>query len=157
VNKEPVDKNTDCGLTAAAVIVAAAAALRRRHTPRLERKTDMTQKIGRPLARPAVTEDQVNCDPSRAEFHIRWPRLQEFLEKPRPCGDLYTTGCLTIFFEDGRFKVAVNDRPNRRSTFVSGTMLTECLTIIERGLRGNSLKWRTVGWKDQRQPQSPLK
>jgi len=117
----------------------------------------MAQKIGRPLARPAVTEDQVQPDPSSAIFHVRWPRLQEFLEKPRLDGLLYTTGCLTIFFEDGRFKVAVNDRPNKRSTFVSGTMLAECFTIIERGLRGNSLNWRTRGWKDQRQPELPLK
>jgi len=47
-----------------------------------------------------------------------------------------------MFFEQGVYKLAINDRPESRSCFVSSTSLSEAFLIADRGLRTGGLRWR---------------
>jgi hypothetical protein len=49
---------------------------------------------------------------------------------------------LMVFLHDGRLTLALNDRDNSRTAFVSGSTVPEALTALEGGLEGDSLGWR---------------
>lgn len=89
---------------------------------------------------------------SRPVFAENYPELFAFLEIPRRSVQGFTTGSMTIFFEDCRFKICLNDRPNERSVFLSSHELSKAFKLAEAGLMSNSLNWRTKGY--QRQPAS---
>lgn len=82
-------------------------------------------------------------------FGDRFPDLQYFLEHLRKNGPEAGTGCLTLFFEAGVYKVCLNDRPEKRSSFVSHTSLGEAFRIADLQLRTGRVKWRQKGYKPQ--------
>jgi len=107
------------------------------------------KELGRGVARPKTVAVDVPRD--TGSFAASFPRLQAFLEHPVGNSVGARTGCMTLFFEDGRYKLCLNDRPNNRSCFVSSPVHVECYRIAERGLQGNSLMWRTKGYKSPQQ------
>lgn len=111
----------------------------------------MERKAGRPVARPTTTPEQVCEEPSTPQFAENYPALFRFLSESRKTEGFMKTGCLTLFWEDGVFKVCVNDRPNYRSSFVSHTQLAGALRIADRGLGSKGLTWRRKGYRDSRQ------
>lgn len=113
----------------------------------------MTTKAGRRVARPATTPDQDDRDTSTPSFAENYPSLYRFLAESRLNDGFSKTGCLTVFWEDGVFKVCMNDRPNLRSCFVSHPQLGVAFQIADRGLRSRSLKWRKKGYKGSDQPE----
>lgn len=86
---------------------------------------------------------------SRPNFAKKFPELLDFLEIPRRSVQGFTTGSMTIFFEDGYFKICLNDRPNQRSVFVTSQELSKGFELAELGLISNSLNWRTKGYQAQ--------
>lgn len=86
---------------------------------------------------------------SRPIFAKKYPELLDFLEIPRRSVQGFTTGSMTIFFEDGYFKICLNDRPNERSVFVTSQELSKGFELAELGLMSNSLNWRTKGYQSQ--------
>jgi len=99
------------------------------------RNTSKSRKTAKPLSRP--------------KFQENYPELLDFLEIPRRSERGFTTGCMTIFFEDLRFKICLNDRPNKRSVFLSSQELSKCFQLAEAGLMSNSLNWRQKGYEEQ--------
>lgn len=102
----------------------------------------MNDKPGRPIARPAETADQVCGDLSSPNFAQNYPSLYRFLAENRKNPDYHATGCITVFWEDGVFKVNMNDRPNGNSCVVSHLELGGAFLIADRGIRSKTLRWR---------------
>lgn len=102
----------------------------------------MSNKPGRPIAHPATTADQPELDVSTPNFGQNYPSLYRFLKEKRETPGRHATGCMTIFWEDGVFKVSINDRPNGKSSFVSHGELQGALHIADRGIRSGTLQWR---------------
>lgn len=76
-------------------------------------------------------------------FANRYPALAEFLsaEEWEP-GQARERGTLTLFFEDGAFKAAANDRDAQQVAFVSKGAFQALLDALEKGLVAGSLDWR---------------
>jgi hypothetical protein len=76
-------------------------------------------------------------------FAKKYPALAEFLatEEWEP-GVPRERGTLTLFFEDGQFKVAVNDRDQCVVAFLSKGTFPGLLDALEKGLQGDGLDWR---------------
>ncbi len=106
----------------------------------------MAEKLGRPVQRPSNDDGQLGPVVSTPGFVDLFPHLAEFLVKSRGGGQKPTTGTITMFLEQGRFKFCLNDRPNSRSTFVSGSTLQETLANAEAMLCSHRAKWRTRGY-----------
>ena len=102
----------------------------------------MSTSPGRPIARPATTEDREPELLSRAMFAENYPSLFGLLAKHRENPKFHATGCITVFWEDGVFKVSINDRPEGRSCFVSHQELAGALRIADSGIRSGTLRWR---------------
>jgi len=102
----------------------------------------MSDNVGRRVARPATPTDQVDTDASSPNFAEKYPSLFRFVAESRENENFHSTGCFTVFWEDGVFKISLNDRPNGTSTFVSHHELGVAILIADRGLRSGSLKWR---------------
>lgn len=98
---------------------------------------------GATKAKEAAAAGVETADPS---FSKKYPALSEFLacEEWSP-GEERVRGTVSVFFEDGGFKAAVNDRDGERSAFVSKGAFTGLLEAIEKGLQAGSLDWRD--WK----------
>ncbi len=107
----------------------------------------MSASIGHPVQRPQGNDGTVDQPVSSPGFRDLYPSLCEFLATPRTSGQKSTTGTLTLFLEDGCFKLCLNDRPRSRSTFVSGQSLRLALQAADAGLASNRLNWRTRGYK----------
>lgn len=61
-------------------------------------------------------------------------------------GKARTVSTLTVFFEDGLMKVALNDREAECSLFVTGKGFEECLRSLEKRLSGEQAPdWRPWG------------
>lgn len=102
----------------------------------------MSNKIGRSVARPEKTEDQLPIPMSSPKFKQKYPSLYGFIANTRENENFHDRGCITLFYEDQVFKVSLNDRPLGRSTFVSHHELGVAFEICDRGLRSGTLKWR---------------
>ncbi len=102
----------------------------------------MTAKVGRSVARPVIAEEQDDLVLSSPNFAQKYPSLYELLAKSRQSEKYHPRGCLTIFWEDGVFKVSMNDRPNCQTTFVSHQELGGAFLIGDRGIRSKTLRWR---------------
>ena len=113
----------------------------------------MTNKAGRRVAHPAQQAEQVEANGSTPVFAENYPHIWRFLKESRRTENFQKTGCLTVFWEDGVFKVCLNDRPNYRSCFVSHQELAGALRIADRGLRSKGLKWRSKGYHGSDQPE----
>jgi len=75
-------------------------------------------------------------------FAQNYPSLFRLVGVSRPSEKYHPRGCFTVFWEDGVFKVAINDRPEGRSCVVSSAELGEAMQIADRGLRSGTLQWR---------------
>jgi len=107
--------------------------------------------IGRPVARPIQKQAEgQRPGVSSPSFEANFPTLWEFLAKQRDFGEIHKTGCLTLFIEGETLKVCLNDRPTRRSCFMSGKGLLEVLARCDRGLLEGSLTWTQKGYKRRR-------
>lgn len=111
------------------------------HLPK-PKESIMETKPGRSIARPAETPEQQDEVLSRANFAHKYPSLFGLLSKIRENDNFHDRGCITVFWEDGVFKVSINDRPLGRSCFVSSEELSTAFAIADRGLRSGTLKWR---------------
>lgn len=60
-----------------------------------------------------------------------------------PDGPPRVTGTITLLFEEGMAKAALNDRDAGCSAFVSAKTYTSLFDRIEKGLCEDSLEWRT--------------
>lgn len=113
---------------------------------------EMSDKVGRPVARPATETEPTGETVSRPGFEGNFPLLWQFLQKQRDLGEYHKTGSITIFVDGEKIKLCVNDRPTRQSCFVSGGTLLEALSIVEQGLVEGSLRWSSVGYKRRSAP-----
>ena len=102
----------------------------------------MSSNVGRPVARPAQVADQMNPAVSISSFAEKYPALFDMIGKSRKNEKFHERGCFTVFFEDGVFKVSLNDRPNGQSCFVSSPQLGQALCIADAGIRSGTLRWR---------------
>jgi len=103
------------------------------------------KELGRGVSRPKTAAVEIDRGPQ--SFATAFPRLQSFLADPLQTPEGPQTGCMTVFFEDGRYKLCLNDRPKGQSCFVSSTILAECYRIAERGFQSKTLRWRVKGYK----------
>lgn len=79
----------------------------------------------------------------------KFPRLAEYLAATLyDDGTRRETSTLSIFVEDGRLKVALNDRDEESSAYVTGDTLAGLLGALEEGLGDDSLDWRA--WKGRK-------
>jgi hypothetical protein len=73
----------------------------------------------------------------------KYPTWAEFLY--RQCwevGQPRLTGTVTLFWEEGLWKMALNDRDTGASCFISGKTLSDLMLTAEKGLCDDSLPWR---------------
>lgn len=89
-------------------------------------------------------------------FFKKYPALSEFLdlEEWEP-GQTRERGTMTLFFEQGAFKAAVNDRDSGLVAFVSKQSFQGLLEAIEKGLQTGSLDWRAQKGKVQGRAKRP--
>jgi len=113
----------------------------------------MNSKPGRPVPHPAQAAEQVASNGSSPVFAENYPHLYGFLSESRKTENFHKTGSMTVFWEDGVFKVCLNDRPNFRSSFVSHGELAGALRVADRGIRSRGLKWRRKGYRGSEQPE----
>ncbi len=106
----------------------------------------MSDKPGRPVARPSQDDGTLPPVVSSPGFVDLYPHLADFLIKSRGDGQTPTTGTITLFLEQGHFKLCLNDRPLARSTFISGWTLHEALKAADAALRSNMIRWRVRGY-----------
>lgn len=102
----------------------------------------MTTKAGRRVPSPVITADQLPSPVSIPKMARKWPALWKFFQEKRRKTNIRANGCLTLFFEDGRFKLCVNDRANQRSLFVSGSEVAEVFDLANRALESDKVGWR---------------
>lgn len=73
----------------------------------------------------------------------KYPTLVEYLTTLRwEDGTDRKPSSLSIFVEDGAWKVAVNDKDLQRSLYISGETLQDALGSVEKALRGENADWR---------------
>ena len=113
----------------------------------------MTTAIGRSVRRPAVDSGSTIPPVSSPVFQENWPDLWKFLAMHRGSGQNASTGTMTFFVEQNRWKVCLNDRPNGRSAFVTSTSMTACLGVADVGIRTSQIKWRKKGYKSPQNDQ----
>lgn len=81
-----------------------------------------------------------------AAFLKNFPTLVAFLADTKwDDGTPRETGSLSVFIDQGRLKISVNDRDLNRSAYVTAEGLMEGLKTVERGLSADSLEWRLWG------------
>ncbi len=116
----------------------------------------MSQPIGRRVSRPTNPSETKESSVSSPIFMEDWPDLYKFLQNSRGSGQNPTTGTVTLFIENGRFKLCLNDRPNARSCFVTADTLTQALETADVGIRGDLLRWRKKGYHKPQKRQKYL-
>jgi hypothetical protein len=73
----------------------------------------------------------------------KFPTVAEFLcQQTWQDGAARLTGTITLLFEDGIVKAALNDRDGGCSAFVSARTFTSLWEALEKGLAGDGLEWR---------------
>jgi len=84
---------------------------------------------------------------SSPHFAKKYPAFHKFCSE-RVVGDqTYTTNTVTIVWEDGVYKLCLNNRPWGRSSWLSKAELPECFRTADTLLATNTVRWRTKGWK----------
>lgn len=99
--------------------------------------------------RKPVSDDALGSDaPFDADFSGRMPALAEYLTVPSGGeGKRAETATLTVFCEDGRFKLCLNDRSDQLVCFVSAESFSGALEELERVLSDGSADWRKAKGK----------
>lgn len=81
--------------------------------------------------------------PQPCELTGAYPHLWEFgTEAAFSDGSHRPLPTLTVFVEDGVWKLCLNDRAEGEIAFTAGATLTDALNALERGLRDGTLDWR---------------
>lgn len=76
-------------------------------------------------------------------FAQAYPTLSSFLtETEWEDGSTREAASVTLFIDDGLFKLALNDRDGERTAYVAKSMFKACWEALEKGLVGGSLDWR---------------
>lgn len=79
----------------------------------------------------------------------KYPGIAEYLSATRwEDGTSRTPSTLTLFIEDGRCKVALNDRTLSRSSYATGESFEACFKSIESHLQALDTDWRA--WKGRK-------
>lgn len=96
------------------------------------------RKLSRPL--PGVTGGDAACD---REWLQELPALHEYLVcRADPDGGHRRTSTLTLFAEDGQFKLFLNDRHSGCSICASGSTVATALSALEALLEAEDAPWR---------------
>lgn len=78
------------------------------------------------------------------EFATAYPTLAAFLsEGTWEDGAPRETGTITLLWEEGLWKAALNNRDASQSAFVSGRTLGALFEAVEKGIYDDELEWRT--------------
>jgi hypothetical protein len=97
------------------------------------------QKFAGPGADNSSSARSMTSCPLLAKF----PTVGEFLSMSQwPDGSPRETGTITLLFDSGQVKAAVNDRDANVSAFVSAESLTGLFKALEEGLTEGRLIWR---------------
>lgn len=99
----------------------------------------------------ASAKKQGKHETSDEAFAKKFPTLLEFLTTAEwEDGTARETSTLTVFIEDGAFKVAVNDRDLKQSIYLTGKTLQDALGAAERALGGGTADWRAWSGKKRK-------
>ena len=102
----------------------------------------MSSKLGRKVERPQYAADQLVPVMSMPVFGETHRQLWGLLSISRETANFHKRGAITLFWEDGVFKVVLNDRPNFRSAIVSHQQLGGALGLADAGMESGNLTWR---------------
>jgi hypothetical protein len=76
-------------------------------------------------------------------FFRSFPQLHQHLADPKwDDGTERDLSTLSIFSQDGRWKLCLSDRDGGKIVFLSGSTLEEAFLALERGLEAGTLEWR---------------
>lgn len=104
--------------------------------------------IGRQVSAPKTRkETQCTTADSDCKDELNWPALYRFLWVKRQSKDQYKTGTLSMFTHDGSVKMVLNDRPNRKSGFLTGKHFGDVFRQAEEGLEAGTIQWRKQGYR----------
>jgi len=96
-----------------------------------------------PRSKPAPVGDGVSSVPPDDPIGLAYPCVLKFLTLTAyGDGKRRVPGSITLFFDAGVLKAAVNDKDVDMSAFVSGSGLAGLLASIEDGLVEDRLDWR---------------
>lgn len=110
------------------------------------------ETIGRSLERPATFGPEPGSPGGEQDsFRGLYPCLYGFLADLRETTGWQKTGTITVFVENGHYKICLNDRPEKRSAFVTGSTLAATLRAAESGIQSNTVPWRKKGYKAARE------
>lgn len=104
--------------------------------------------MGKYLSRPAaqMPEPSLNEFVTVGDWGTLFPALVEFLTlSVWEDGTPRALGTLTLFVQDGLWKVCLNDKDASRIAFVSGKTPDDALGSAEANLASAALDWRAVG------------
>lgn len=78
-----------------------------------------------------------------AQLQEACPCLHEWLSETKwDDGKKRETGSLMVVAEGGWWKMWIHDRDGRRSAWLAGGTLQDCLLAVEEGLSANTVAWR---------------
>lgn len=114
---------------------------------RSPRKVRPRVALRKPVEGPAVRlEGQTSWEAQGDPLQAAYPQITEFLTaEVWEDGSSRQTATLTVFWEDARWKLCLNDRAVGRTGWVSGRSLSEALVALEAGLLEDDLDWRRKG------------
>jgi len=96
---------------------------------------------------PRLQEADLKAD---AQWWSDYPAIHEYLtEATQEGGGHRQTATLLIFYEDGYWKVCLNDRQNGRSLWASAAGLLGALLALEEDLEAGGTGWRKSGGPSQ--------
>jgi hypothetical protein len=112
------------------------------HRPRPRaRVLPVTQYLQRPAVAPASGAGV--SVPASCSLSQSFPALVEFLAASKWAdGAPRLPGTVTLFSDDGAWKLCLSDKDSQRIAFVTAPSPTEALERAEAGLRGSALDWR---------------
>lgn len=89
------------------------------------------------------TEGGVSDLPGPSVFGAGYPHLEEFITRIRwEDGTLRVPGSITVFSEEGVFKVWLNDKDARVGCCISAGTLDDLWEAVERVVQGDGGDWR---------------
>ena len=94
-------------------------------------------------AKEGTSADGAISSPPLCDWSKKFPTVTEFLTLLRwEDGASRESGTVTLMYDDGMAKAAMNDRDGELSCFVSGKTFTALFHAMEKGLVEDSLEWR---------------
>lgn len=97
------------------------------------------------LRKAAASQAARRSEPSAfaKQVNEKLPAIREYLETNRwPNGDERITSTLTVYCDDGVYKVCLNDRQEGQSLWVASECLWDALETLEGALQGGTAEWR---------------